>query len=163
MALAVNEVLTLSFKGRASRRAYWYSMAVFACLFPLTLALLAGILGTEDSLVQGTAGFFSQTAGVLLGMILLAELLFLVAAVVRRLHDISYSGTAALFLLIPGIQLIVLVLLGCFPGKKGLNRFGPDPLAIMTISSAVPSWKEEAGIKQTEIRRPHSKREDRFE
>ena len=124
MALAVNEVLTLSFKGRASRRAYWYSMAVFACLFPLTLALLAGILGTEDSLVQ---------------------------------------GTAALFLLIPGIQLIVLVLLGCFPGKKGLNRFGPDPLAIMTISSAVPYWKEEAGIKQTEIRRPHSKREDRFE
>lgn len=68
---------------------------------------------------------------------------WLVSAVVRRLHDINYSGTAALFLIIPGLQFIMLFVLGLWSGKKGLNRFGPDPLAVMTLGDAAPVKRRE--------------------
>ena len=65
------------------------------------------------------------------------------SAVVRRLHDISYGAVAAVFLIVPGLQIIVLVILGLMPGKKGLNRFGPDPLAVMTVRDAAPVRRTE--------------------
>ena len=61
----------------------------------------------------------------------------------RRLHDISYGAVAAVFLIVPGLQIIVLVILGLMPGKKGLNRFGPDPLAVMTVRDAAPVRRTE--------------------
>lgn len=141
MAVSVNEVLTLSFKGRASRAAYWWSLAVFVGLSIFSSFLLNVLPTAFDSSLTGEGwgkGAFSALNTALLGLFLLFQMVYLAAAVVRRLHDISYNGAAALFLLIPGVQLIVLILLGCFRGKKGLNRFGPDPLAIMTIDSAAP-------------------------
>lgn len=75
------------------------------------------------------------------GLLFLAA--FLVSAVVRRLHDISYGAVAAVFLIVPGLQIIVLVILGLMPGKKGLNRFGPDPLAVMTVRDAAPVRRTE--------------------
>ena len=59
------------------------------------------------------------------------------------LHDISYGAVAAVFLIVPGLQIIVLVILGLMPGKKGLNRFGPDPLAVMTVRDAAPVRRTE--------------------
>ena len=141
MAVSVNEVLTLSFKGRASREAYWCALAVFVGLSIVSILLL-NFLPTafETFLLEGhwSAGAVSAVNTTVLGLFLLFQIVFLTAAVVRRLHDISYSGVAALFLLIPGVQLVVLMILGAVAGKKGLNRFGPDPLAIMTIASAAP-------------------------
>ncbi|MFU0841169.1 MAG: hypothetical protein ACFWTZ_00870 [Burkholderia sp.] len=130
MSVALNEVLTLSVKGRACREAYWLSLFVALVLYSLA-GLLWGVAA-----VAGGAGLILQSVAAVL---MLAVTVFTVAAVVRRLHDISYSGVAALFMLVPGVQIIVMVILGLVPGKKGLNRFGPDPLAIMTIDDSVPS------------------------
>lgn len=141
MAVSVNEVLTLSFKGRASREAYWCALAVSWGLLIVAMLLL-NFLPTafESLLLEGgaKAGVVSMINTTVLGGFMLFQFAYLTANVVRRLHDISYSGVAALFLLIPGVQIVVLLILGIVPGKKGLNRFGPDPLAIMTISSAAP-------------------------
>ncbi len=132
MSLAINEIFSLSFKGRASRGAYWRSLAALAVL------AAAGVL-TFELLSDFAAGNAAQRGLELFKWGWLALLaVFLVSAVVRRLHDISYEAVAALFLIVPGLQIIVLVILGLMPGKKGLNRFGPDPLAVMTISDAAP-------------------------
>lgn len=134
MSVALNEVLTLSAKGRACREAYWLSLFVALVLYSLA-GLLWGVAAQA-----GGAGTVLTAAAALLA---LAVTVFTVAAVVRRLHDISYSGAAALFLLVPGVQIVVMVILGLVPGKKGINRFGPDPLAIMTVSDSVP-WASPA-------------------
>ena len=139
MSVAINEVLTLSPKGRASREAYWASLFVSLVL----TAILLVLLGLVPNTLAGNAGtapaWLAQAASSLILAYAAALALFLTTAVVRRLHDIGYAGPAALFLVIPGVQLIVLVILGLVPGKKGLNRFGPDPLAVMTLGDAVPT------------------------
>ncbi len=141
MTVSINEVLTLSFKGRVSREAYWCALAVFVGLSVVSMLLLNFLPTAFDKLLidgRWAEGVLSAVNTTIIGLFMLFQTVFLVAAVVRRLHDISYSGVAALFLLIPGVQLLLLLLIGAFPGKKGLNRFGPDPLAIMTIASAAP-------------------------
>ncbi|MGN1149281.1 MAG: DUF805 domain-containing protein, partial [Sutterella sp.] len=119
---------------------YWASLFVSLILAALFLVLI-GLVPNSLTGVQ-PAGFPSWLAQAVSAVILLyaaASAVYLTAAVVRRLHDIGYAGIAALFLIIPGVQLIVLVILGLVPGKKGLNRFGPDPLAVMTLGDAVPT------------------------
>ena len=140
MTVAIKEGLTLSPKGRASREAYWASLFVSLILAALFLVLI----GLVPNSLTGArpAGFPAWLLQAVSGVILLygaAAAVYLTAAVVRRLHDIGYAGIAALFLIIPGVQLIVLVILGLVPGTKGLNRFGPDPLAVMTLGDAVPT------------------------
>lgn len=66
------------------------------------------------------------------GYALVAGLLFLFwlllwgywMLVIRRLHDIGYHGIASLYLLLPGINALVTLLLCVWPGKNGRNRFG---------------------------------------
>lgn len=61
---------------------------------------------------------------------LLALILFnvftLISISVRRLHDIGYQNTWALFLFIPALNVVFLVYL-CKPGMRGKNEFGEDP------------------------------------
>ena len=132
MSVAVNGILSLSFKGRASRGAYWRTLAA--------LAVLAAAGGLALDSLSGLAGGGAAQKGLdlLIWGWLLFLAAFLVSAVVRRLHDISYGAVAAVFLIVPGLQIIVLVILGLMAGKKGLNRFGPDPLAVMTVRDAAP-------------------------
>ena len=122
MSVAVNEILSLSFKGRASRGAYWRTLAA--------LAVLAAAGGLALDSLSGLAGGGAAQKGLdlLIWGWLLFLAAFLVSAVVRRLHDISYGAVAAVFLM---------------PGKKGLNRFGPDPLAVMTVRDAAPVRRTE--------------------
>lgn len=137
MTVAVNEVLTLSPAGRASREAYWLAIA-------LSLAILAAAgsaSGVSSILPPGALGTGLAILG---GALAVFGLLFLIAAVVRRLHDLAYSGVAALFLLIPGVNLICLVALGVLAGSPSFNRFGPSPLVIRTITPHEAALAREA-------------------
>lgn len=61
---------------------------------------------------------------------LLALILFnvftLISISVRRLHDIGYANTWALFLFLPVINIVFLLFL-CKPGMRGKNEYGEDP------------------------------------
>lgn len=100
MSVAVNEILSLSFKGRASRGAYWRTLAA--------LAVLAAAGGLALDSLSGLAGGGAAQKGLdlLIWGWLLFLAAFLVSAVVRRLHDISYGAVAAVFLIVPGLQII---------------------------------------------------------
>ena len=86
MSVAVNEILSLSFKGRASRGAYWRTLAA--------LAVLAAAGGLALDSLSGLAGGGAAQKGLdlLIWGWLLFLAAFLVSAVVRRLHDIGLSG-----------------------------------------------------------------------
>ena len=58
------------------------------------------------------------------GIILIISYLSLGA---RRCHDLGHSGLLQILNCIPVVYLLLLVYLALAPGKKGANRYGPDP------------------------------------
>lgn len=50
----------------------------------------------------------------------------LISIAVRRLHDIGFDNTWALFLFLPAFNILFLIFL-CKPGMHGKNKFGEDP------------------------------------
>lgn len=137
MSVALNEVLTISPTGRASREAYWLSLFAALVLSGVAFVVL-GFSPAAEALFDASGGdaFVSDPAGIALsflgGVLLLLSIVLLTTAVIRRLHDLATSGWAALFLLIPVINLVALIAIGLLRGTS-MNRFGPDPLTIPTI------------------------------
>ena len=95
------------FSGRASKSEYWWFW-----LYNIILYLLQFV--------------FQGDIGLLLSLIVIANIIPTIAAGVRRIHDSNKSGWHLLIGIIPLIGLWVLVILAQ-DGSKGKNRFGPKP------------------------------------
>jgi uncharacterized membrane protein YhaH (DUF805 family) len=113
----------VNFSGRASRSAYWYWI----------LFTVIGGIGTE---ILDTAIFIyhpgvSPLNSPLNALFTLVALLPTIAVAMRRLHDIDRTGWWML-LVFTGIGIFVLIFWDCQKGTAGANRFGPDPLAVVT-------------------------------
>lgn len=71
--------------------------------------------------------------GGILGLWFLPSLFWLaiaipsIAVTVRRFHDIGKSGWWILTFFIPVVGQLVALVLMCWPGAAGVNRYGPDP------------------------------------
>lgn len=118
MSVATADVLTFSLRGRVARPAY-----VAGVFLALASAAVAGTMFAAGTQLPSAALASALTAfSVLFG---LAAAGLLVSSVVRRLHDISYGGFAALVLLVPLANVVCLAILAFVPGKRGANRFGP--------------------------------------
>ena len=105
-----------TFSGRARRKEYW--------LFYFAWFILAVIAYGIDTVIGSPVieiGFF--------GIVTVALICPSFAVSVRRLHDTNRRGWWLLMYFIPFIGAIWLVVLYCFKGMEGENRFGPDPLA----------------------------------
>ncbi len=100
------------FDGRARRTEYW--------MFVLFNVIFAFVLGIIDGVVWNGMP--------VLGLLyLLAVLIPCIAVGVRRLHDQDKSGGLFLITLIPILGSLILVILFCFDGTSGDNKYGPDP------------------------------------
>ena len=49
------------------------------------------------------------------------------AAVVKRWHDLGFSGWMQLLAIVPLVGFIVQIVLLVWPGEKGENKYGPQP------------------------------------
>ena len=147
MSVALNEVLTISPAGRASREAYWLSLFAAFALMGASFVVFgfspaaASFMGFEAAPVAEPVGIALSFLG---GVLLLLSVALLATAVVRRLHDLATSGWAALFLLIPVVNVLVLIALGLVRGTS-MNRFGPDPLTIPTLDREAFRKAEQIG------------------
>ncbi|MCA0201866.1 MAG: DUF805 domain-containing protein [Proteobacteria bacterium] len=130
----------VTIKGRASRSEYWW-FALFGLLLQLCTTILdRALMGTEE----GAGKPFTAIQGIVLFLPSLAVM-------VRRFHDINFSGWVPLGMAVFGILLavaatafdlglnllffslltlllIVYIYFLCTSGDRGDNRFGPDPL-----------------------------------
>ncbi|MFO1068249.1 MAG: DUF805 domain-containing protein [Geminicoccaceae bacterium] len=106
------------FSGRSRRKEFW--------LFVLVNVIVGLILSLAD-VMAGFSDDFGDV-GPLGGLYGLLAIIPYLAVLVRRLHDIGWSGWWALAMLVPLLNLFVLVLT-VFNGQPGPNRFGPDPKA----------------------------------
>jgi uncharacterized membrane protein YhaH (DUF805 family) len=115
------------FSGRAGRSEYWWFV-----LFTLLVGFLSGFL--SGYLLQiGVAD-----ADALVGLVLLALILPLLAVGVRRLHDTGRSGWWLLVYFIPLVGWMVLIVLLASRGDPGPNRYGAFPSAASSYETAVP-------------------------
>ena len=95
------------FSGRASKSEYWW--------FQLYTII-----------IYGMQFVFQGDLVLVFSILVIANIIPLYAAGVRRLHDTDKSGWMALISVIPLIGLYIIVLL-IADGTKGKNRFGPKP------------------------------------
>ena len=95
------------FSGRASKSEYWWFQLYNTILYILTLV-------------------FQNDLALLFSILVIANLIPVFAAGVRRVHDSNKSGWWILISFVPIIGLYIIVLL-ITDGSKGKNRFGPKP------------------------------------
>ena len=95
------------FSGRASKSEYWWFQ-----LFQIIIYVLSFL--------------FQGDLALLFSIVVIANLIPIYAAAVRRIHDSNKSGWFVLLSFIPIIGLYVFVLL-VQDGSKGKNRFGAKP------------------------------------
>lgn len=58
------------------------------------------------------------------GLVIIALLAVVLKAHVSRFHDLGWSGSAAVVVFIPLVDVAAILLLAVVPGQKGANRFG---------------------------------------
>jgi len=108
-----------TFAGRAQRKEFWFFQLALLIL-GLGLVFFDVLAGTMN--VKEGVGLFS-------GIFLLATIIPNLAVGVRRMHDTDRSGWWILISIIPIIGQIWFIVLLCFKGTDGKNRFGENPLA----------------------------------
>ena len=95
------------FSGRASKSEYWWFQLYNTILYILTFV-------------------FQNDLALLFSILIIANLIPVFAAGVRRVHDSNKSGWWILISFVPIIGLYIIVLL-ITDGSKGKNKFGPKP------------------------------------
>lgn len=108
-----------TFEGRARRSEFWY-YALTNILVVLSLYIFV-IIGMATEIYP-----LSITAGVLVFLYWIANLIPYLGVIVRRLHDTSKSGWWFLISFVP-LGGIVLLVFYCLEGDRGQNEYGPDP------------------------------------
>ncbi len=146
-------IFSLTAAGRAGRGAFFAGTILFFLLSALLSYFAEDGLSfehyvawvtTEDIQVTFVASLEEYVA--LAGLLLAAWFLLwgYWMLVMRRLHDLGYHGIASLYLLLPGINVIVTLILCVWPGRNGRNRFGgEDPLEVYE-GVARPNGKADA-------------------
>lgn len=112
------------FEGRLRRKhfiGYWLVLLAFA----LTMALLWRLVLTGEA--SAALSDLARAVAIMSGALLLAGIASAMAFNVRRLHDMNQSGWWAALSIIPGLNIIVLLMLASVPGTNGPNRYGLDP------------------------------------
>lgn len=109
----------VTFSGRASRSEYWYWV-----LFAVLVAIASGIIDHAIFPYASTGPVEALTT----------LILFLpgLAMSARRLHDIDRTAWWIL-ITFTVVGIILLLIWACMRGTAGANRFGPDPLAGVSV------------------------------
>jgi uncharacterized membrane protein YhaH (DUF805 family) len=113
----------LRVSGRISRQQFWQGY-----VWPLAALFILGAMLDEALFTAGMA-MPDPDGGLVTSFAALIGLIGMVAAFVRRLHDIGVSGGWVVLIVgIPAVgPLLAVLLLGILPGAAGSNRFGPRP------------------------------------
>jgi uncharacterized membrane protein YhaH (DUF805 family) len=113
----------VTFAGRATRAEYWWwTLFTFIVFFPIYLIYLAGLA----SLTSDPYGFpgLLVFGAVLLIFGGLAFFLPSLSMLIRRLHDLGYSGGYYFLSWIPFVGSIIIFVFTLMPSQAGQNRYG---------------------------------------
>ena len=114
------------FKGRARRKEYWF-FTLYSSIVTLICIILDNMLGTTLPIFEDLYGWFYVLAAII-------HFIPQIALLVRRLHDVGYSGhfysTSILLTFVFLIGVIWLFVLLVTDGDKEDNKWGSNPKLI---------------------------------
>ena len=105
-----------NFEGRAGRAEFWW----------LALAVIVGLAVIEFVVRLIFHGWFGL---LIMSVIWVVGALAIIAAGVRRLHDVGQSGWIAVLWFVPCLLWIVPLIFSVQAGNPGPNPYGPPPTA----------------------------------
>ena len=108
-----------TFSGRARRSEFWW-FYLLGVILNMVFSRLLALAATADAI------FYISCAIILcvIGLILFIPML---AAWVRRLHDVGKSGHLLWLILLCGIGGLVPLIMCISDGQPGENQYGPNP------------------------------------
>ena len=131
-----------SLKGRATRKTYWIW---WLCMFPffIIFSIFFPFLGSIISLTKecGLTPYFWLYP---LWIVFILFYIPYICVQIRRMHDMNISGYWYIaFFFFDHTPLVVIkwLILGCIPGKKGINKFG-EPVKKAVIDRIEPLKQE---------------------
>jgi uncharacterized membrane protein YhaH (DUF805 family) len=108
------------FTGRSRRMEYWM-FTLLQFLIALAIVALAFSFSSQGEETVMTVLY----AG--LGILVLASFIPSLAVQVRRFHDQDLTGWLVLLGFIPYLGGLIILVFMCIDGKRGPNKYGPDP------------------------------------
>lgn len=112
--------------GRMGREPYWLCFALVWTVIAIAVNLWWGSVEIEYIEERIAISHFMESNP-------LFPLLFFVlqwvelALVIKRLQDIGLSGFLALLIFVPGLNILMVLIVGFVPGQTEPNRHGPLP------------------------------------
>ena len=103
------------FGGRTSRAQFWLFILFYIIIMIIAVIIDSFVLGWQEG----------QGIPILVMIVALVHLIPSLSAGVRRLHDTDRSGWWWFINFVPIIGPVWLIVLYCFAGTPGSNRFGP--------------------------------------
>ncbi|HKU32174.1 DUF805 domain-containing protein [Arthrobacter sp. NyZ413] len=115
-----------TFTGRASRSEYWWWMLI-STVVSLVLNIIMSVAGSAGATVSDS-GAVVPGPGAVIGVVLLviwglAVIVPSIALLVRRLHDVNFSGWMVLLGLVPVLGGLALFIFTILPSKPEGQRF----------------------------------------
>ncbi len=110
------------FDGRISREVFWLGFGLLYSAGDVILSLLLPPLVTPETIAE-----LQGTQLLLLLVALAAAVWMQFALVAKRLHDAGWSGSFAIVMAAPLLNLLAMAVVGLLPGEAGANRFGVGP------------------------------------
>jgi uncharacterized membrane protein YhaH (DUF805 family) len=108
------------FTGRSRRKEYWmFTLLQVLIIFGLIAIAFAFSSAGEDTVLTILYGG--------LGLWFLVTFIPNLAVQVRRFHDQDLTGWLSLLGFIPYIGGLIILVFMCIDGKRGPNKYGPDP------------------------------------
>jgi len=112
--------------GRISRNAYWHGMFLVWLVILIAMHMWWSSLDPSMPLSEVDINGFAGS-NPLFPLLFFALQWVELALVIKRCQDIGVTGFLAILILIPGINLITVIVLGFIPSVSGPNRYGPEP------------------------------------
>jgi uncharacterized membrane protein YhaH (DUF805 family) len=128
--------LLFVFKGRIPRSKYCLgvivSLVASISLSFISILLIAyinfpSINDFADTPYEVYKTRVESTAGPVTSLIFVTFMYSLFCFTIKRLHDLNVTGWISLILVIPLINFITIIILGCVKGLTCDNQYGPDP------------------------------------
>ena len=108
------------FTGRSRRKEYWmFTLLQFLMILGIVALAFAFSSQGEDVAMAILYGG--------LGILVLASFIPSLAVQVRRFHDQDLTGWLVLLGFIPYLGGLIILVFMCIDGKRGPNKYGPDP------------------------------------
>ncbi|MEM7363107.1 MAG: DUF805 domain-containing protein [Pseudomonadota bacterium] len=110
-------------KGRIGRVKYLglgLALWLVTALAILVVGMVVGMLAPGEEAVEGIITWIVM-------LLYIPMFVFAFIFMIKRLHDLGFSGWLSALIIIPLINFILALFVLLWPGNKGSNKFGPPP------------------------------------